>query len=184
MKLVLPVLLAALAAGCGASQPPREADPPAGKPPERNSPPAGWLETAAGSTWLARGSFCWQFKNHGVCADAVAPSCDSKRIPQVEVARGELVRAHLGFEPSEASVEGASTVVHGRTVSWKPTRGGAFMLFTRTKGGDVSYYGCAVFHHETFRLLRACLTRFLRSSERSRASCFIASRFSSRCSAR
>ena len=144
MKLVFLALLAVvMAAGCGSSPTPREAGPPPGKPQERNSPPGAWLETEAGRTWLARGSFCWRFKDHGVCADSVAPSCDDKWLPHVEIASGEIVRAHLGFEPSEASVEGATTVVRGRTVSWKPARGGAFMLFTRTLGGDVSYYGCA-----------------------------------------
>lgn len=65
-------------------------------------------------------------------------------MPQVEIAAGEIVRAHLGFDPVEASVEGASATMHGRTVSWKATREGAFLLFTRLRGGDVSYRGCAV----------------------------------------
>jgi hypothetical protein len=64
-------------------------------------------------------------------------------VPHVEVAPDEVVRAHLGFDPTEASVEGADAVRHGRTVSWKATRDGAFLLFTRLRSGDVSYYACA-----------------------------------------
>jgi hypothetical protein len=144
MRPALLAVVAVAAAGCGSAQPPHAAAPPPEKPSARNGPPGAWLETAAGTTWLARGSFCWHVKNGNLCADSAAPSCDQKWIPQVEVARGETVRAHLGFEPEQASVEGATTSVNGRTVSWQATRGGAFMLFTKTRDGDASYFGCAV----------------------------------------
>ena len=145
MRLVLFAALAVVAAGCGSVQPPHASGPPPGKPQVRSGPPGAWLETAAGNTWLARGSFCWHFKNHGVCADSAAASCDQKWIPHIEVARGETIRAHLGFVPQEASVEGATTSVDGRTVSLDAPRGGAFMLFAKTRRGDASYFGCAVF---------------------------------------
>jgi hypothetical protein len=34
--------------------------------------------------------------------------------------------------------------VEGRTVSWRATRGGPFMLFAKTRDGDASYFGCTV----------------------------------------
>jgi hypothetical protein len=146
MRLVLvavPAVLAVLVSGCGSGPTaPREAGPPPGKMHQRNGTPRAWLETATGSTWLDNGSFCWSFSGHGVCADTTAPSCTWA--PHVEVAVGEILRAHLGFEPEEASVEGTPATLRGRTVSWKATRGGPFMLFAKTRRGDASYVGCAV----------------------------------------
>lgn len=151
MRLLLLALLAVLAAGCGSgTSAPRTssshtAGPPPGKLQQGKGPPRAWLETANGRTWLGTGSYCWTHPNHSICADSGAPSCDMPGVPHVEVAPSEIVRAHLGFDPEEASVEGSSATVHGRTVSWRATREGAFLLFTRLRGGDVSYYGCAVF---------------------------------------
>jgi hypothetical protein len=148
MRLVPLALLTVLVSGCGSattslSPAPRSAGPPPGKMQQGNGPPRAWLETGTGSTWLGTGSYCWTDPRHSLCVDGI-PSCDIPGVPHVEVAPSESVHAHLGFDPVEASVEGASATVHGRTVSWKATREGAFILFTRLRGGDVTYYGCAV----------------------------------------
>lgn len=150
MRLVLLTLLAALIAGCGSattapSTAPRSAGPPPGEMQQYHGPPRAWLETASGSTWLGTGSYCWTDPRHSLCVDGIPASCDAPDMPHVAVAPSEPVRAHLGFDPTEASVEGASATTHGRTVSWKATRDGAFLLFTRWQGGNVSYYGCADF---------------------------------------
>jgi hypothetical protein len=57
---------------------------------------------------------------------------------------GETVRAHLGYTPTEASVEGADAQLDGRTVSWRVEQPGPFLLFSRATGRDASYVGCAV----------------------------------------
>jgi hypothetical protein len=150
MRFVLLSMLTALVAGCGSvASPPSSAppivEPPPGQMQQGNGPPRAWLETTSGSTWLSTGSYCWTDPRHSLCVDGVAPSCDVPSVPHVEVAPNETVHAHLGFDPTEASVEGASPALHGRTVSWKASRDGAFSLFTRLQGGDVSYYGCADF---------------------------------------
>jgi hypothetical protein len=150
MRLVLLALLAAVVSGCGSapSSPhpssPRATGPPPGKVQQRNGPPRAWLETAGGSTWLGTGSSCWTDPGVSVCADTAAPDCEQPWVPHVEIASEEIVRAHLGFDPEEAAVEGVSATVDGRTVSWKVTHAGAFTLFARTRGGDASYVACAV----------------------------------------
>jgi hypothetical protein len=149
MKPVVLAMLTVLVAGCdsaGSSLPPapRSAVPPPGKMQQGNGPLRAWLETAGGSTWLGTGSYCWTDPRHSLCVDGI-PSCEMPGVPHFEVARGEVVRAHLGFDPTEASVDGADAVMHGRTVSWKATRDGASLLFTRLRSGDVSYYGCTDF---------------------------------------
>jgi hypothetical protein len=149
MKLVVLAMLIVLVAGCGSAgsappSTPRSVVPPPGKMQQGNGPPRASLETAGGSTWLGTGSYCWTDPRHSLCVDGI-PSCDVPGVPHVEVAPGEDVRAHLGFDPTEASVDGTDAVMHGRTVSWKATRDGAFLLFTSLRSGDVSYYGCTDF---------------------------------------
>jgi hypothetical protein len=150
MRLVPLTVLAALVAGCGSattrpSTGPRSAGPPPGKMQQGNGPPRAWLETTSGSIWLGTGSYCWTDPRHSLCVDGIPASCEAPGMPHIEVTPSEMVRAHLGFDPAEASVEGASATMRGRTVSWKATRDGAILLFTRLQGGDVSYYGCSVF---------------------------------------
>ena len=113
-------------------------------------PPAAWLETAAGSFWLGYSSFCWTT----VCADFVAPSCDDpKHTPRITVRRGELVTAHLGFEPTELGLQYLSgtripraqdqrKLELSRSPSWRAERNGPFSLFARRDGGDASYVAC------------------------------------------
>jgi hypothetical protein len=108
-------------------------------------PPAAWIETMAGSTWLGFSSWCWNSGHTGACADASGPECGMPGIPDIRVKIGETVRAHLGYTPEEASVEGAEARLKGRTVSWKVHRTGPFSLFTRARSrGDASYVGCVV----------------------------------------
>jgi hypothetical protein len=149
MRLALLAVLAVVAAGCGsAPSAERQASRPAGKLQERNGPPRAWLETSDGNRWLAGGSYCWHFKNHGVCGDTGAPTCDQPFIPHFRVARGERVLAHLGFTPAEAALSGEMGVaepaqLHGRTLEWKASKGGVFTVFARGERGDASYSGCA-----------------------------------------
>lgn len=113
----------------------------------RHGPPPAWIETKAGSRWLGFSSYCWPNPNQrsGVCADAVAPECNGKGIPNIDVQSGETVRVHLGYKPEEASIEGADVKLDGRVASWRVNHGGPFGLFTRAAGKDASYVGCAVF---------------------------------------
>jgi hypothetical protein len=138
-----------LAAACGSSTtsaPSRRAAPSTPTPTSgRIGPPAAWLETRADSRWLGFSSYCWRKGNRGICSDSIAPKCGQKGVPDVPVTRGEKVRAHLGYTPEEASVEHADAKLAGRTVTWQVDRAGPFVLFTRGKGNDASYVGCAVF---------------------------------------
>lgn len=129
-------------AGCGGEDDGGVAAPPSGPRPSSpaGGPPPAWLETERGSFWLGQSTFCWD----GTCADYVAPSCDSEHVPKIAVRRGELVRAHLGFEPREVSLTyfpgGASG---GTDPAWRVEREGAFSLFAVAKeGGDASYVAC------------------------------------------
>jgi hypothetical protein len=146
MKLALVLLAALLLAGCGSSS----ARPPsAAAPTIKNGPPASWLETNAGSRWLGYSSYCWTTrlegnKGTGICADFLAPKCSQMSVPKLSVQRGETVRAHLGFQPLEASVDHARATLEGTTVNWRVQQAGPFLLFAKAKDGDASYVGCAV----------------------------------------
>ena len=150
------MLLAVLAllAACGSDEPSAletEREPaaaPRDPPPKLSTgdgPPPAWLETGRGSFWLGHSTFCWG----GTCADYVAPSCDSERVPTIAVRPGEHVTAHLGFEPREVSLTlfpGASSegrLPGGRDPRWRVEREGPFSLFAVAKeGGDASYVAC------------------------------------------
>jgi hypothetical protein len=133
--------------GGGADSP----EGPASAPPERpgEGPPPAWIETEAGSIWLAYSTYCWG----STCADFVAPSCaGDPPAPPVELRRGETVRFHLDFDPGEATLtffpEGGEpdgvTLDSSRTPTWQADRAGAFTVFATADGGDASYAGCAV----------------------------------------
>jgi hypothetical protein len=148
MRLALLVVLAVGASGCGTATPPRQTSgPPPGKADQRVGPPRAWLETPTVRNWLAGGSSCWHYKDHGVCADGGEPRCDQSFIPHFRVAPGETVRVHLGFTPEEASLSGESGVqepaeLHGRILRWQVAKGGVFSVFARQRRGDASYSGC------------------------------------------
>ncbi len=65
-------------------------------------------------------------------------------MPDIAVEKGETVHAHLGYRPTEASVERADAKLETRTVSWRIEQPGPFLLFTKGGKGDASYVGCAV----------------------------------------
>jgi hypothetical protein len=149
----LPVaaLVLALAACGGGEARPASPGGPSGAPPERpgEGPPPAWVETEAGSVWLAYSTYCWG----SVCADFVAPSCVGEQAaPRVELRRGETVRFHLGFEPAEVALtffpEGGEpdgvALDASRAPAWRADRAEAFSLFARADGRDASYAGCAV----------------------------------------
>jgi hypothetical protein len=138
------------------SQPASEPAPPATPKPTLGSmsdgPPAAWLETESGSFWLGYSSYCWGT----VCADFIGPSCDdAKHTPKIALRRGELVTAHLEFEPTELGlsyfagtggpVDSQEKLEPSRMPSWRAERDGPFSLFTRVQGGDASYVACATF---------------------------------------
>jgi hypothetical protein len=149
MKYVLLAALAIGAAGCGSgpsAEPTTGALP--GKAQQGKGPPRAWLESSDGNRWLAGGSSCWSYKGGNVCADMASPTCDQPFIPHFRVARGEKVRAHLGFTPDEASLSGElgaaePAELHGRTLEWKVSKDGVFSVFARGEKGDASYSGCA-----------------------------------------
>jgi hypothetical protein len=74
----------------------------------------------------------------------LVPKCSQRAVPTLQIAHGETVRAHLGYQPDEASVEHAVAKLKGRTVEWRVERPGVFVLFTRGHEGDAAYTGCAV----------------------------------------
>jgi hypothetical protein len=137
----LTVLLAACGSSSNVSRAPLEPAPRSVK----TGPPPAWVETKAGNHWLGLSSWCWRSGNTGVCADAVAPKCGRQGTPDVAVDEGELIRAHLGYDADEASVDGAHTELKARVVSWRVDSGGTFLLFTKGKEGDASYVACARF---------------------------------------
>ena len=148
--LALPVALLISACGSSVSSPSQTggsvSPPETGAPASaRVGPPAAWIETKAGSRWLGFSSWCWTEGQTGGCLDAVAPACSRPDVPNILVQSGETVRAHLGYTPTEASVEGADAQLEGRTVSWRVEQRGPFTLFTRGEGSrDATYVGCAV----------------------------------------
>jgi hypothetical protein len=146
MRLALLCPLAAVLVACGSSSVTR----PGGHPPSagKSGPPPAWLETRAGRHWLGFSSYCWSHREGasrtGVCADTAAPKCSQQSVPSLTVANGERVRAHLGYDVEQASVENTQSKLKGRTVEWRIRRPGLFLLFTKGRPGDVLYTGCAV----------------------------------------
>jgi hypothetical protein len=145
MRLALLLVLALLLSACGSGS---SAHPPGGPAPSagRSGPPPAWIETEAGSRWLGYSSYCWKHPRGNaveqVCADYAAAKCNQRSVPNIRVRSGETVRAHLGFAPTEASVEGADATLSGRIVAWRVGRGGPFQLFARARDADAIYVGC------------------------------------------
>jgi hypothetical protein len=123
---------------------------PPGAPPEhgRNAPPPAWAQLRSGARWLAYSSYCWGSSGVHVCADAAAPVCGNRLTPSLRVARGEIVRFHLGFAPTSVSVTVGNLrsrphrLQPSKITAWKVTRRGVLLLFARRRGGDASYAAC------------------------------------------
>jgi hypothetical protein len=124
---------------------------PKPRPPRADGPPPAWLETEGGSFWLGYASYCWGTS----CVD-FSPSCALEDTPKIPVCRGELVTAHLAFEPTEVGLSfpsekgqpasaGSQKLRRSRTPAWRAEREGAFFLLTRAKRGDAGYMACIVF---------------------------------------
>jgi hypothetical protein len=140
MRLALVFPLVLIVAACGSSAAPA---PSANK----DGPAPAWLETKAGSRWLAFSSYCWNRLGQDFvsCSDAAAPKCSQQNVPKLSVDEGETVHAHLGYAPSKAAVDDMRVKVNGRIVSWRVPRGGPFVLFAKgPRRNDASYVGCGV----------------------------------------
>jgi hypothetical protein len=134
------VALVLLTTGCGGTAPKagEPTEPPPKVPGVRAAPPPAWIETRSGDRWLAFGSYCWSV----TCVDA-RPVEQRTDVPRIEVARGEVVRFHLGFEPAELMLRlGSKTdrLKPGRVASWR-ARGpsGAADLTARAPSGSAGY---------------------------------------------
>jgi hypothetical protein len=153
MRFAIFSLATLVLVGCGASGStpqngglsPSQAAPTTGK---LKGPPPAWVETARGSRWLGYSSFCWGTS----CADFIAPRCGERHTPTLRLQRGETVRFHLGFRPTELGVTffgansgGIDHLPLSRAPTWRVERAGAFSLFARVQGGDASYVACVRF---------------------------------------
>ena len=121
---------------------------PPGKPPSargvESGPPPAWVQTARGGRWLGYSSFCWA----DLCADYWGARCGHRDTPTVHLTRGEVIRFHLGFAPSEIAVlRGPRSLPEPlklvRNPTWRVNAAGATTLFVRAKkGGGASYTAC------------------------------------------
>jgi hypothetical protein len=137
--LVLSVLTPAAMAWSG-----RPVSPPP-KPPNVVAPPPAWSETQSRSMWLAFGSYCWNAAGKATCVDMIPPET-MPGLPLLSIKRGATVRVHFGFRPRSVEVAVGTKTVKARLnaakrlVSWRASRGGVAVVFTRpTVGGDASY---------------------------------------------
>ena len=138
-RLVLLTLAVALLLPAAAQARPA---PPAPEHP-RGAPPPAWIETARAERWLAYSSYCWTTPTSGLCADYVDPFRRTD-LPRFVVKRGEVVRIHLAFVPTEAFV-----TVGRRTVALEPSRvlevdvrrGGVLVVHVYGAKGDAGYVG-------------------------------------------
>ena len=141
LALVAVLILAPAAAAAGWPGPPRTAAPRL----TQQGPPPAWVETRSRSTWMAFSSYCWRTPRKVVCADAIPPQSRTD-LPEMRVARGTLVRLHLGFRPRSAHL----TVFRGvgfrhfvlaprRVLAWRAATAGVASLDVRAGAGGASY---------------------------------------------
>jgi hypothetical protein len=124
------VVAALLGAGCADAAPP---GPPPKVPGVRSQPPPAWIETRGGDRWLAFSNYCWTT----TCIDS-RPFDQRRDIPRIPVARGELVRFHLGFRPTKLSLEVGSRTYPlkaARTASWRVRGKSGFVVLHSDKSG-------------------------------------------------
>jgi hypothetical protein len=140
MKLRALILLTAFAAFApvALAWPGRPSAPPP-KTGIAGAPPPAWIETKSRSAWLLYGSYCWRTS----CIDMIPPET-RPGLPVVVVPRGTLVRIHLGFRATSASVSVDKKTIRPqvdptrRIISWPAGRGGILLVFVRA-AGDASY---------------------------------------------
>ena len=139
----MPAMVGALAALGGVA-----AAMPGGPPPEPGpaSPPPAWIDSAKGDHWLAYSSYCWTAGEGSdpvaACVDFIPPEMRSE-LPSLRLRRGELVRFHLGFTPTEVSIQvGKRSFSLAATAdpTWRVRGKGKFAtLSVQAEGGSASY---------------------------------------------
>lgn len=96
------------------------------------------METRGGDRWLAFSDYCWTT----TCIDS-RPFDQRKDIPRIAVAAGELVRFHLGFQPTKLWVElGSKTypLKAERIASWRVRGKTGFVVAHALKTGFSADY--------------------------------------------
>jgi hypothetical protein len=121
---------------------------PAGEPPvtEEGGPPPAWIETPAGSAWMAYGRYLWA----GLSVEIAQVTCDDSSVPQLELPPGGTVRFHLPFEPRTAELTlGADTsrpevvqLAPARVIEWQGDYDGHLWLALTADEGEVAYQAC------------------------------------------
>jgi hypothetical protein len=104
----------------------------------QSAPPPAWIETSAGSRWLAFFSYCWG----GTCIDS-RPVEQRTDVPTIEVVSNTEVRFHLDFAPSELALKLDSTEIalpKQKVASWRVTQGGLATLIARTESNFRAEY--------------------------------------------
>ena len=116
---------------------------PTSRPPTTGTvgaPPPAWIETKTKAAWLLYGSYCWKTS----CVDMIPPET-RPGLAIFTVARGSIVRIHLGFAAKSASVDidkknvRATLDTTKRILSWTAGRGGILMASARATRGSASY---------------------------------------------
>jgi hypothetical protein len=99
-------------------------------------PPGAYLSTSSGHVPLAISSWCWGQRCGAPIARSVKPAI---------FARGETVKAELGFTPTRISVAVVGRPVvasfHGREITWSATRSGGVSIRVTSARGWVVYVG-------------------------------------------
>jgi hypothetical protein len=108
--------------------------------PSSAAPPPAWIETQAKSAWLYYGSYCWKT----MCVDLIPPET-RPGLPTFTVARGRIVRVHLRFVATSATVSidrrkvSSSFNADKQILLWSATRAGILTISARAAAGDASY---------------------------------------------
>ncbi len=117
--------------------------PPPAPEHSKGSPPPAWIETSRAERWLAYSSYCWTTPTRGLCADYIDPFRRTD-LPRFGVGKGEVVRVHLGFLPTEAYV-----TIGKRTFRPEPSQilevrvrtSGVLVVHVYGRRGDAGYVG-------------------------------------------
>jgi hypothetical protein len=107
-------------------------------------PPGATASTAAGTTRLMLGSYCWSAPNVTGCGDTGDPA-EIKGLPVVHAAVGETIVIRLGFDPTQRVQVSIGKDDYrldpARVLHLHVTHPGFLDLFIRHGHDDVSYYG-------------------------------------------